>query len=141
MKCSLLNGTIVYKSVETVGCVHISMPNTVKRAMLVCAFCQDNAKEIYFIRSIHHEERALHNSVPSPKSFVFSPTEQNGATEQRTVNHALAGEDQPIGEIQLVHSRRHITRHRQMLFIVGQIVHNRLRQRPFRLTQHFMPIF
>ena len=73
MKCSLLNGTILYKTVETVGCVHISMPNTVNRANLVCAFCQDNAKEIYFIRSIHGEEIALHNGVPSPKRSCFQP--------------------------------------------------------------------
>ena len=110
MKCSLLNGTILYKTVETVGCVHISMPNTVNRAMLVCAFCQDNAKEIYFIRSIHGEGIALHNSLPSPKRSVSSPTEQDRATEQRTVIHAPARGGQPIGETEVVLSRRYITR-------------------------------
>lgn len=111
MKCSLLNGTILYKTVETVGCVHISMPNTINRAMLVCAFCQDNAKEIYFIRSIHGKEKALHNSISSPKRSFSSPTEQNRATEQRAVIHPPAGGGQPIGETEVVLLRRYIIRH------------------------------
>ena len=61
MKWPLLNGTILYKTVETVGCVHISMPNTVNRAMLGLCFLsrQRRRKEIYFIRSIHGDGNSL----------------------------------------------------------------------------------
>lgn len=79
--------------------------------------------------------------LPAQRACIFSPTEQNGATEQRTVNHAPAEEGQPVGAIELVLSRRHITRQRQTLVIVGQIVYDRLGQCPFSLTQHFRTIF
>lgn len=133
MKCSLLNGTIAYETVETVGCAHIDAQHRIRSDSELCSLIKTSPKKSILYHPYTARKEPHIALVPTKTTFIeiFSPTEQYGATGQCTANHAPAGEGYvPVGEIESVFSIHFINCCRQLLVIVRQLVYNRLRQRP-----------